>query len=287
MKKGINFWSFPDGTSLKDAAELAADAGFQGIEYCMSEDGELGLQADDKEILQVRRMTEDLGLEISSLASWVPWNHSLTSNNPESRTIARDVIKKLLETGSLLGVDTVLVVPGYVGVDFVPGTEICEYDKVYDRALDAVLELEPLARDLKVSMGIENVWNKFLLSPLEFRDFIDKVDSPFVGAYFDVGNVLLTGYPEHWIRILGSRIKKVHFKDYRREPGGFGSFVDLLAGDVNYPAVMDAFAEIGYDGYCNAEMMPPYKHFPEQIIYNTSATMDRIFRYLTDKESKT
>ena len=284
MKKGINFWSFPGDTKLRDAAELASKAGFHGIEYCMSEDGELGLQADEKEILKVRTMTGDIGLELSSLASWVPWNHSLTSNNPADRQIAKDVIKKLLETGALLGVDTVLVVPGYVGVDFVPGTEICEYDKVYDRAMEAILELEPLARDVRVNIGIENVWNKFLLSPLEFRDFIDKIDSPFVGAYFDVGNVLLTGYPEQWIRILGSRIKKVHFKDYRREPGGFGSFVDLLSGDVDYPAVMDAFADVDYDGYCNAEMMPPYKHFPEQNIYNTSATMDRIFRYLTEKE---
>ncbi len=215
MKKGINFWSFRDGTTLREAAELAAKAGFQGIEYCMSENGELGLQADEKEVMEIRRMTEDLGLEISSLASWVPWNNSLTSNNPGNRQIAKDVVRKLLETGSLLGVDTVLVVPGYVGVDFVPGSEICAYDAVYDRALEAITELEPLASELKVCMGIENVWNKFLLSPLEFRDFIDKVDSPYVGAYFDVGNVILTGYPEQWIRILGERIKKVHFKCIR------------------------------------------------------------------------
>ena len=148
----------------------------------------------------------------------------------------------------------------------------------------AIAIKQEIAEKYDIKIGIENVWNKFLLSPLEFRVFIDKIDSPYVGAYFDVGNVLLTGYPEHWIRILGSRIKKVHFKDYRREPGGFGSFVDLLSGDVNYPAVMDAFADVGYNGFCNAEMMPPYKHFPEQNIYNTSATMDRIFRYLSEKE---
>jgi L-ribulose-5-phosphate 3-epimerase len=247
----------------------------------MGESGELGLDADDKQILSVRRMTEDLGLEISSLASWVPWEHSLTSDDPKNRQIAKDVVKRLIEAGAILGVDTVLVVPGYVGVDFVPGSEVCRYDEVYDRALEALQSLEPLARAHKVTMGVENVWNKFLLSPLEFRGFIDALDSPFIGAYFDVGNVLLTGYPDQWIRILGKRIKKVHFKDYRREPGGFGSFVDLLAGDVDYPAVMRAFAEVGYSGYCNAEMMPPYKHFPEQIIYNTSATMDRIFAYQT------
>lgn len=280
MKKGINFWSFKDGISLRDAALLAKDAGFDGIEYCMAETGELGLDATDADIFTVKQMTEDVGLEISSLASWVPWEHSLTSDFPKHREIARDVIKRLLNAGDILGVDTVLVVPGYVGVDFVQGSEVCRYDEVYDRAQEAIGLLEPIARSHDVIMGIENVWNKFLLSPLEFRSFIDSFNSPYVGAYFDVGNVVLTGYPEQWIRILGNRIKKVHFKDYRRDPGGFGAFVDLLAGDVDYPSVMQAFKEIGYDGYCNAEMMPPYKYFPEQIIYNTSATMDRIFSFI-------
>jgi len=284
MKKGINFWSFPDGTPLRDAALLAKDAGFDGIEFCMAETGELGLRASDADILAVKKMTDDIGIEIASLASWVPWENSLTSDDPKKREVARDVIKRLINAGSILGVDTVLVVPGYVGVDFVPGSEVCRYDEVYDRSQEAIGTLEPFAKQYKVAMGIENVWNKFLLSPLEFRTFIDSFNSEFVGAYFDVGNVLLTGYPEHWIKILGKRIKKVHFKDYRREPGGFGSFVDLLSGDVNFPAVMDAFKEIGYDGYCNAEMMPPYKHFPEQIIYNTSATMSRIFSYLEEED---
>ena len=280
MKKGINFWSFPGDTPLDKAAKLAKDAGFDGIEFCMAETGALGLDAKDSDILAVKKMTEDIGIEISSLASWVPWEHSLTSDNPKHREIARDVIKRLINAGSLLGVDTVLVVPGYVGVDFVPGSEVCRYDEVYDRSQEAIGMLEPFAKQHNVAMGIENVWNKFLLSPLEFRSFIDSFNSEYVGAYFDVGNVLLTGYPEHWITILGSRIKRVHFKDYRREPGGFGSFVDLLAGDVNYPAVMEAFKEIGYDGYCNAEMMPPYKYFSEQIIYNTSASMSRIFSHI-------
>ena len=278
MKKGINFWSFPDGTALKTAAETAKSAGFDGIEYCLAEHGELSMDSTEKEIAEVRKMTEDTGLEISSLASWVPWENSLTSSLPEKREIAKDVVRKLLDAAAVLGCDTVLVVPGYVGVDFVPGSEVCRYDEVYERAFEAVSELSGYAEKTGVVIGIENVWNKFLLSPLEFRDFIDGIGSDYVKAYLDVGNVILTGYPEHWIRILGSRIRKVHFKDYRRDPGGFGAFVDLLSGDVDFPEVMKAFREVGYDGYCNAEMMPPYRHYSEQIIYNTSASMDRIFR---------
>ena len=111
---------------------------------------------------------------------------------------------------------------------------------------------------------------------MEMRDFIDKIDSPFVGSYFDVGNVVINGYPEHWIRILGNRIKKVHFKDFRRAVGTLDGFVDLLAGDVNYPEVVKALEEVGYDGWVSAEMIPNYKYHTETIIYNTSNAMDAI-----------
>lgn len=108
------------------------------------------------------------------------------------------------------------------------------------------------------------------------RDLIDSVNSEYVGSYFDVGKVLYCGYPEHWIKILGSRIKKVHLKDYRREPGGLNCFVDLLAGNVDYKAVKAALDSIGYDGWTTAEMLPPYAQYPETIVYNTSNAMDKI-----------
>ena len=125
-------------------------------------------------------------------------------------------------------------------------------------------------------IGIENVWNKFLLSPLEMRDFIDKIGSDYVGSYFDVGNVVYSGYPEQWIHILGKRIRKVHFKDYRCNPGGLNCFVDLLSGDVNWRAVRQAFADIGYDGWAAGEMIPQYAQGSDQIIYNTCKSMERI-----------
>jgi hexulose-6-phosphate isomerase len=137
-------------------------------------------------------------------------------------------------------------------------------------------KVKEYAESYKVEIGLENVWNKFLLSPLEMRDFIDKVDSPYVGAYLDIGNTLANGFPEHWIRSLNSRIKKVHFKDYRMEAGGLHGFVDLLAGDVNYPAVTEELKKIGYDNWVTAEMIPNYKHYTKTIIYNTSNAMDSI-----------
>jgi hexulose-6-phosphate isomerase len=133
-----------------------------------------------------------------------------------------------------------------------------------------------------VCLGIENVWNKFLLSPLEMRDFIDSFQSEWVGSYLDVGNALATGYPEHWIRILSHRIKRVHFKDYRRAVGSVAGFVDLLSGDVHWPAVMRELRAIGYSGWIAAEMIPPvpfYKYSPEVLIQNTARAMDAIFSF--------
>ena len=132
-----------------------------------------------------------------------------------------------------------------------------------------------------MALCVENVWNKFLLSPLEMKAFIDEFRSSGVGSYFDVGNALQTGYPEHWIGTLGSRIRRVHFKDYRRNVGTIDGFCDLLSGDINWPAVMQALRAIRYDGWIAAEMIPPvpfYKYSPETLIHNTSRAMDAIFQ---------
>ena len=186
------------------------------------------------------------------------------------------MIKRQLEAAKLLGADTILVVPGVVNAEFAHPEKKVRYDVVYERSLEALTELSSYAESLGVAIGLENVWNKFLLSPMEMRDFIDKIGSDYVGSYLDIGNTMYCSYPEDWIRILGKRIKKVHFKDYRVSVGGLDGFVDLLAGDVDYPEVVRALYEIGYDGWVSAEMIPNYKHHTDAIIYNTSYAMDRI-----------
>jgi L-ribulose-5-phosphate 3-epimerase len=275
MKKAISIWSFAD-QDAKKCIKLAKEAGFEGIELALTETGELGLDCTEDSLKEIRAFADENQVAIHSVATGLFWDYSFTSNDEKEREKAYTVAVKLLHVAKALGADSVLIVPGAVGVDFIPNREAIRYDIAYDRALEAFKGLKTVAEELKVHIGIENVWNKFLVSPLEMRDFIDKIDSPFVGAYFDVGNVLVNGYPEHWIEILGKRIKKVHFKDYRREAGGLCGFVDLLSGDVNWPAVTNAFKNIGYDGWCTAEMLPPYTHYSDQILFNTSASMDRI-----------
>jgi len=275
MKKGISIWSFTE-SDLKKCFMLAKDAGFDGVEVALDETGLISLESTKEDILSVKKMAEEVGIELYSVASGLYWAYNYTSDDQAVREKAKEITKKQLQVAAWLGCDTILVVPGAVNVAFEPGSAIVSYDIAYERALSALKELASVAEELKVSIGVENVWNKFLLSPLEMRDFIDAVGSDYVGSYFDVGNVVYCGYPEHWINILGKRIKKVHFKDYRYAVGSLDGFVDLLAGDVDYVGVMKAFDAIGYDNWATAEMIPPYKQYSETIIYNTSNAMNKI-----------
>jgi hexulose-6-phosphate isomerase len=275
LKKGINIWSFRNGMTVAECIAMARDAGYDGIELSLDEEGEVSLASREKDLLVLKKTAEEEGVEIPSVASGLYWSYPATSSDPKIRQKSKDIVKKQLEVAALLGADSILVVPGAVA-GLSPESEVVPYDVAYDRALEAFTELKGEAAANKVSIGLENVWNKFLLSPLEMKDFIDKIDSPWVGSYLDVGNIIYSGYPEHWIRILGERIRKVHFKDFRKSVGNLNGFVDLLAGDVDFPEVMKAFREIGYDDYVTAEMIPNYAYYTNQIIYNTSRSMDRI-----------
>lgn len=275
MKKGINIWSFPD-MPLADVFALAKKAGFEGVEVALGMEGEISLNSTEADLLKVKKAADDCGIQLYSLSCGLYWDFWLNDDDEAVREKAKSIVKKQLETAKILGCDTILVIPGSVNADFAAPGKVVDYATTYERALAAINELKPYAEELGVAIGLENVWNKFLTSPMEMRDFIDKIGSPFVGSYFDVGNVVINGYPEHWIRILGNRIKKVHFKDFRRAVGTLDGFVDLLAGDVNYPEVVKALEEVGYDGWVSAEMIPNYKYHTETIIYNTSNAMDAI-----------
>lgn len=276
MKKGISIWSFPP-LSLKESFTLAKKAGFEGVEVALDENaGEINLTTTGCQLQEIKRQAQDTGIELYSVACGLYWSYWLCSDNAAEQSKAKDIVKKQLDTAAALGCQSVLVIPGCVNADFAAPGRVMDYLDAYERSMEALQELKSYAESCKVEIGLENVWNKFLLSPLEMRDFIDKLDSPYVGSYLDIGNVVSNGYPEQWVKILGSRIKKVHFKDYRIEAGGLHGFVDLLAGDVNYPAVVDALKQVGYDGWVTAEMIPNYKYHTETIIYNTSNAMDAI-----------
>jgi hexulose-6-phosphate isomerase len=268
MKKGINHWAFSVDLSLEQSFGLAKKAGFESIEVNIAEEGEINLYSTQKEIDEIVKNAEQDDLQISSLSTGLFWKYSLTSPEAEVREKAVGIVKKMLEVASWLKTDAILVVPGMV-------TEEVPYEEAYKRSCEAIKKLIPAAEKYKVAICVENVWNKFLLSPLEMRDFVLGFKSEYVRAYFDVGNVLAFGYPEHWIKALGKLIKRVHIKDFKTAVATLPGFVNLLEGDVNWPGVMDTFRKVGYDGFLTAELFPP-KFYPESLIYGTSASMDKI-----------
>lgn len=282
MKQGISLFSFTETTDVRWMFEHAQKAGYQGVEPVMSESGYLNPSTSEKEILAMRHMAEDLGLEIPSVGVWSLWENNLVSDSKEIRDKAFYIVQKQIEAAHLMGADTILVVPGYVGCEFASKPEKIRYDVAYERSQQALSRLADDAKQAGVAIGIENVWNKFLLSPMETARFLDEIGSEYVGMYLDVGNVIYTGYPEQWIEILGKHIKKLHMSDYRFDQAGIGAFVDLFAGDVDFEAVAKAVADIGYDDYITLEMLPNYKQFPEVSLYADKYAMDKISNLISE-----
>jgi L-ribulose-5-phosphate 3-epimerase len=278
VKISASYWMFEGGLEAKKpVAEAMAEAknlGFDAIELCIGDKGVLTHQTTQAQCEEIVAEAQKIGIEISSVASGQSWSWSPSANDAKTRENIIDFTCKALQVTQWLGTDAYLFVPGSVDVFFLPDAEVIPYDICYERAAEAVEQILPTAEKTGVALGIENVWNKFLLSPLEMREFIDSFGSEAVGAYFDVGNVLLTGYPCQWIRILNKRIKRVHVKDFKKSVGTIEGFVDLLEGDVNFENVKKALAETGYDGYVTAEMLPHEPGRPEK----TAKAMKKIFK---------
>ena len=269
MKIGINHWSFPPALPLRECFALARQVGCDSIELNLAAEGELSLNSTEAEAKALAQAAFEAGLGMSSLSTGLYWQFPATSNDPDVRARSVEIMKQQIRVAGWLGADTALLVPGVVTADV-------SYDVTYDRAREAIMAALPVARERGVGIGVENVWNKFLLSPLEMRDFIDSFGDPLVGAYFDAGNVLAFGYPQHWVRILGHRIRKVHVKDYDQDVPGMGGFRNLLGGTLPWTEVRAALEEIGYDGPVTAEVST-YKTHPELGLRHVADCLRAVF----------
>lgn len=268
MKPGINQWAFPHDMPVEDCMHLAKQSGFEAFEVCVGESGPISLDARESDIIAIRRMAESCGLVLHSVACGDGWKYPLTATDESVRDKAKETISKTLQIAHWLDADSILVVPGVVDAE-------TYYDVAIENALAGVRDLADTAEELQVSIALENVWNKFLLSPVEMRDFIDQCESAFVGAYVDVGNMLVYGYPEHWLRILDHRVHAVHMKDFRMATGNINGFVMLMEGDVNWPAVMAALRDIEYDRGLIAEF-GPYTHSLEAMLNHVAVSLHAI-----------
>ena len=268
MKAAINQWAFPGEMPATAAISLAKEVGFEAFEVCVGTKGPVPLDASEADVTAIRQHAAKEGIELTSIGCGLGWELPMTSPDPKVREKAVEAMTQVLQIANWLGVDSVLTVPGSV-------TPELSYEVAIENALTSIQELVPAAEKAKVAIAIENVWNKFLLSPVETRDFIDQFESEYVGAFFDVGNIVLYGYPEQWIRILGPRIRMVHAKDFRASAGNFDGFVMLMEGDVNWPAVMAAFDEIGYDKALVAEY-GPYRHSLDAMLEHVLVSLKTI-----------
>jgi len=255
LYKGLKIGMLPKGLSDSDKFKLAKRCGFEGID------------AEPLGSLEAMRkqgaMAKEAGVPIHGLV-FGGWDTPFSSSN--AKVIAKGLagMENAMRCANAIGASTVLLVPGIV-------TEEVGYADAYKRSQDNIRKLLPAARELNVIIAVENVWNKFLLSPLEFARYIDEFDSPNVRAYFDVGNVIINGYSQDWIRTLGKRIIKLDVKDFKRD--GY-KWTNLLDGDVNWLQVRRALDEIGYAGFMTAEL----DGGNEAYLADVATRMDRIIK---------
>jgi len=247
MLTSINVWTFPADMPIAEIASRCAQAGFEALELAWRQDGELTDRTSKADCQAIARQVTDRGLKIASLATGMYWQTNFASPDPTDRARARDLTLAALDRAAWLDAGAILCIPAVVGAWNAKRLQV-PYEDAMARSCEALTTLAPEAEARGVVIAIENVWNKFLLSPLEMRDLINRVNSPWVGVYFDVGNVVAFGYPEDWIRTLGHRIARVHLKDFASDVGGIEGFCPLGEGDVDWPAVLAALNQVRYDG---------------------------------------
>lgn len=247
MYAAINAWIFPDTCLPEQQIAAATAAGFAGLELVVGADGPLRPDTPLDEFRRLADCADAARLQLVGLATGLFWQFNYASPAAADRQRARDLTLQLLDQAAAARAGAVLVVPAVVGKATAASPSV-SYADALSRTVDALCELRAEAEARAVTLAIENVWNRFLLSPLEAADLIDRVNSPYVGFYLDTGNVLACGYPEDWITTLGGRIARVHAKDYDLNKPGAAGFCSLGEGSVNWPAVIRALAATGYDG---------------------------------------
>ncbi len=261
MKKAVKIGMVQVEGSLTDKFKLLKELGFDGVEMDSP-----GLNQDD-----AKRARDEAELPIHGVVDSRHWSDTLSHPDPDVRARGVEALQTALRDAKAIGATSVLLVPAVVNKEV-------SYGDAYERSQAEIRKAIPLAEELEIKILLENVWNNFLLSPLEEARYIDELESDVMGAYFDVGNVVRYGWPEHWIRTLGPRIGKLDIKEYSRkkqqDEGIWKGFqVELLEGDCDWPAVMSALHDIGYSGWGTAEIPGG----DQERLANIAERMDKIF----------
>jgi hexulose-6-phosphate isomerase len=243
LRKACMFGMVEGGASVREKFARLREAGFEGVEL----DSPSGLDLDE-----VRAAMLATGMEVAGTVDSVHWSKTLSDPDPAVRAQGVAALETALRDANKLGATSVVLVPAVVNAKV-------SYADAWTRSTAEIRKVLPLATELGVCVSVENVWNHFLLSPLEAARYVDQFESPFVGWHMDVGNIVNYGWPEQWIAVLGKRIRRLHIKDYSRkkrdEQGLWKGFdVELGDGDVGWPATMAALDAVGYEGWASAEV---------------------------------
>ena len=256
IKKGVWMEMLPASLSYAERFKMARDVGFEVIQA--------PTEPDDRKAEEIKKAADDAKIRIDSVMNMDHWKYPLSSADPAVVEKSLAGMRTSLRNAKLWGCDAVLLVPAVLD----PKTS---YQNAWTRSQKQIRTLLPMAEELKVVIALEEVWNKFLLSPLEMARYIEEFHSQWIKAWFDVGNVMFYGYPQDWIRTLGKSIYKVHLKDFKRKENGY-EWVNLGDGDVDWPAVRAAFAEIGYAGSAIVEL----EKGDEAYLRDVSKRVDRL-----------
>ncbi len=284
MYKAINYWvlgGFDEKKGPYSAIKDTSDWGLDGLEITVGDCIPADITEEECARIKAAAVAAKIGLR--TLASGNYWGCSLGSPNETERLAAVEFTKKYIQIAVWLGVETILVVPGAVDVAWDPSRPVIPYQQVWDLSVKSLKEVLPAAEKGGVNIALENVWNKFLTSPVEMKMYVDQFSSKNLGVYFDTGNCMIAGYAEHWIEILGKRIKAVHLKNFKREDcggvlHGFGD--DLMSGDLDFAAVKAALEKYVPDAPVTAEMIP-FCRLPDLVLPDAKLAEDTAKKLLT------
>ncbi len=278
--RGFSFFSFPHNDLLLKRCKLISEHRYHGVELVVRDEGILRLDSSASELKSLKNSINNMDLEIPSVGGDQFWKYNLISIYKEERELAFQNVVRSLEIARDLDAGTLLLIPGWVGSPLDSSSERIPYSTAYNLLEEQLYRIAPVAESLGVVVAIENVWNKFLLSPLEVCSLLDRIGSSYIKAYFDTGNILPFGYPDDWIRTLGHRIAQIHMCDYRTQQSGLGGFVELFSGDLDVPSLVSALRDISYCGYFMVEVFPSNPQYPEQSIMSHSTHLDLFERIL-------
>ncbi|MBE6378534.1 MAG: sugar phosphate isomerase/epimerase [Lentisphaerae bacterium] len=286
MYKALNYWVFGGFTGEKTAYEFidfAVENKLDGVELTVCDC--LNPEITEEECKKIADYAKSKNIGIRTLASGFFWGCSLSADDEAERQQAIAFGKKYIQIANWIGAETILVIPGATRVAWEPDRPVVSYKNAWANATASLKELLPVAEKLNVNLALENVWNRFLLSPMEWKFFLDQFNSEKIGIYFDIANCCIYGRPQDYVEILGSYVKAIHVKNFEETDcaGGLHGFGDdICKGEVDFDALKKALTAINYTGPLTAEMIPfsrlPDLVLPDQALAEvTAAKLNTLF----------